>query len=81
MDDLSTLRAVLGWCTLLNFGLLVFVALMLRLVGRSIRQLHARLFGLHEEQLPLVYFQWMAHYKTFVLFFNLMPYLALRLVA
>ena len=80
MDSLETVRAVLAWCTVLNLGLLVLASLAVTVVGGPIRKLHAKMFGLSEDDLSRAYFQYLAHYKIAIFVFNLAPYLALRIV-
>ena len=80
MDSLQTVRAVLAWCTVLNLGLLVFASLAVTLAGGPIRRLHAKMFGLSEDDLSRAYFQYLAQYKIAIFVFNLAPYLALRII-
>lgn len=41
MDSLETITEVLGWCTVLNLGMLVFAGLVLMVGGPAIKQLHS----------------------------------------
>jgi hypothetical protein len=50
------------------------------LAGGPIKRLHAKMFGLSEEDLSRAYFQYLAQYKIAIFVFNLAPYLALRIV-
>lgn len=79
MDSLEAIRAFLGWCTVLNMGLLIFASLTLMALGEPVKKLHGRMFGLSEEDLSRAYFQYLAQYKIAIFVFNLVPYLALRL--
>jgi hypothetical protein len=80
MESMQAIREVLGWSTVLNLGLLVFSSLVLIIAGSSIKRLHARMFDLAEADLSRAYFQYLAQYKIAILVFNLVPYLALRIV-
>ena len=80
MDSVQTIREVLGWSTILNVGVLVFSSLVLIIAGSPIKRLHAKMFGLSEGDLSRAYFQYLAQYKIAILIFNLVPYLALRIV-
>lgn len=77
----TDLANFLGWCTLLNFGLLIFSSLMLVLFLKPVSQLHARLFNLDSADLSIVYFRFLANYKVLIIVFNLVPYLALRIMS
>jgi hypothetical protein len=80
MDSMQTVRAVFAWCTVLNFGVLIFAGLAVILAGGPIKRLHAKMFGLSEENISRAYFQFLAQYEIAILVFNLAPYLALRIV-
>lgn len=81
MNAMETLTAVLGWCALIN--LLVLAASSLAIVGcrKWIGGIHARMFGMDEAALSAAYFRYLATYKLLVLVFNLVPYVALRIVS
>ena len=80
MDSMQTVREILGWCTVLNIGVLIFSALALMLVGSPIKQLHSKMFGVSEDDLSRAYFRYLSQYKIVILTFNLAPYLALQIV-
>ncbi len=71
----------LGWCTLLNFALLVIASIALAVARKPILAIHGRLMGLESESLKVSYFNYLANYKVLILVFNLIPYLALRIMA
>ena len=80
MDSLQTVTAILGWCTVLNMGMLLFAAIFLIVLGKPVKRLHARMYGLTDEDLSRAYFQYLAQYKIAIFVFNLTPYLALRIL-
>ncbi len=79
MEDVNFLLAVLGWCTLINFALLMISTVMLAFFGEFVQKIHQKLFQLEECDLRKAYFRYLANYKLLVLFFNLVPYLAIRI--
>ncbi len=81
MSSLGTLTAFLGWCTVINIGLLMFAAVVLGLMRGPISQIHAKMFDLNEADLSRGYFQYLAQYKIAVLVLNLVPYVALKIIA
>ena len=81
MTSIETVRAVLGWCGLLNLAMLTAASLMLIVGGDSIKRVHAGMFGLSHDDLGRQYFQYLAQYKIAIFVFNLAPYLALRIIA
>ncbi|TNF33892.1 MAG: hypothetical protein EP312_08000 [Gammaproteobacteria bacterium] len=76
----DTLTTLLGWCLILNAGLLAVSTLALTAARPWIVQLHSRISGLNEAELLRAYFQYLGHYKILVLVFNLAPYVALKLM-
>lgn len=81
MSSTETLREFLGWCTAINFGMLMFASAVLILMRSPIASLHAGMFGLEEADLSRAYFQYLAQYKIAIFVLNLVPYIALRVMA
>jgi hypothetical protein len=80
MTSLETLAAFLGWCTLINMGMLIFASLALASMRGTISKMHGSMYGLDDTDLARAYFQYLAQYKILIFVFNLMPYLALRIM-
>ena len=78
--SIEVLTEMLGWCVILDFGLLMFAALVLKVGGGTIRPLHARLFDVSESALPNMYFQYLANLKIAALALHVVPYFALKLI-
>jgi hypothetical protein len=81
MNSIETLTTFLGWSTVINFVVLAVAAILLILMRSPISKLHARIFGLGEADLPRAYFQYLAQYKIAIFIFNLVPYIALKIMA
>lgn len=79
--DMATLTSVFGWMTLLNIGYLIVATTCLTLCRSWVAGIHARLTGVPGGELPGHYFSFLANFKIAVIVLNLMPYLALRIVA
>jgi len=79
LDTLQTISAVLGWCTVLNLGMLAAASLILIAFGDAIRGIHGGMFRMSDEDLSRAYFQYLAQYKIAIFVFNLAPWLALEL--
>jgi hypothetical protein len=77
---LDQLREFFGWCTVVNFGLLLFYTVAILAAGRRIAGLHGRLFHLSEGELPRAYYHYIAFYKLLVLALNFAPWLALTIM-
>ena len=80
MSPIETVTAVLGWCTILNLGMLAFTAVIVMIMRKLMMQTHVRMFGVNETELPRLYFQYMAQYQLGIFILNLAPYLALKMI-
>ncbi len=75
------LRTVLGWCTLINYALLLFWFGMFVLAHDGLHRLHGRWFSLSEEKFDAIHYTLMGVFKLGIFLFNLVPYLSMRIVA
>ncbi|WP_335338148.1 DUF6868 family protein [Colwellia sp. MT41] len=78
--DINEITTFLGWCTALNVCFLAFAAIFLFLFNGFTINIHSKLTGVSVAELPTLYFSYMANYKIAVIIFNLVPYLALKLM-
>ncbi len=75
----ETLRAFFGWCTLVNWAILVVWWLYMVLAGDWMKRMHGKWFKLSPEEFDAVYYKTLAYFKLATIVFNLTPYLVLRL--
>jgi hypothetical protein len=80
MTDWATLTTLLGWCALINLALYLLSAVALTQAQRFTVKLHSRWFGQRPDELPALYLRFLGNYKIAILVFNLVPYLALRVM-
>ena len=80
MISIDTLTELLGWCSIINIGILLFAMLMTTLLRESISAIHGKLFGLDNADIARAYFQYLAQYKIAILIFNLVPYFTLKIM-
>jgi len=64
----------------INVGLLIFSWLMLLVARDFIYRIHGRMFRLPEEKIASSWYKSMAFYKILILVFNVIPYVALRII-
>jgi len=77
--DIDLLLRILGWSSVLNIAvLLLSTAILFGSRGRIIA-MHARLFNADEKALPGIYLNFLGNYKILIIFFNIVPYFALRI--
>ena len=78
--SIAIVRKVLLWCAAINYGVLLVWFLFFMLAHEWMYQLHGRWFHLSVEQFDALHYAGMALYKLGILLFNLVPYIALRIV-
>lgn len=76
----ADLRAVLGWCSLINLAILMVWFLFLASAHDWVYRLHRRWFDLSPAVFDAMHYAGMGLFKIGILLFNLIPYLVLRLV-
>ena len=79
--DSELVTAMLGWCTLINLVLLLWWFSFIAFAHDLTYRMHARWFKLSEEKFDSIHYSLMGFFKLTVIVFNLVPYLALRIVA
>lgn len=78
--SVDSLQTFLGWCTLINFGLLAVWLMGYLLAHNWIFRQHSRCFEISKETFDSIHYAGMAFYKISIFLLNLVPYLALRLM-
>ncbi len=81
MIDLEVLTAIFGWCAVINIALLLFSSLWVTVFREFTKRLHSTLMQVDASELNTYYFQYLGNYKLLILVFNIVPYIALRLIA
>ena len=79
--NLAIARDVLLWCTAINYGVLLCWFLVFVFAHEWMFRLHGRWFRLPVEQFDAIHYAAMAVYKIGILLLNLVPYVALLIVA
>ena len=74
-------REMLLWCSIINLGLLILMFLAFLTAGKWICRVHAKLWGLPEEEVRFSIYRAMATYKMLVFILSVVPYAALRIIA
>jgi hypothetical protein len=76
----ETLRSVLGWCAVINMGLLLYWFLFLAYAHDWVYRIHSRWFKIPEENFNSIHYGGMTFFKIAIFVFNIIPYFALRIV-
>ena len=77
---IETLRAVLGWCSIINMGLLLWWFLIIIVAHDWVYKFHSKWFKLSVERFDGIHYAGMAFFKIGIFVFNLVPFIALHIV-
>ena len=77
---LEVIRSMLAWCTVINWALLLLWFLFFTIGHDWTHRIHSKWVNLSVEQFDTINYGGMALYKIGIFLFNLVPYLALRIV-
>lgn len=80
MFSIESITSFLGWCSVINIGVLMLSSALLIAFKQPILGIHSKLFGLEKENLPLAYFQYLGNYKIAIFMLNIVPYIALKVM-
>jgi len=72
--------SVLGWCIVINFGILLFWWLCLMLAHDGVYRLHSKWFKLSAERFDEIHYIGITFFKICIFVFNIAPYFALRII-
>lgn len=81
MFTLASFTTFLGWCSVINIGLLAVVFVMIVFLREFTMRVHNALLGVEKPQLPAIYMEWLGRYKAMTFFFCIVPYIALKIMA
>ena len=76
----DVLSGLLGWCSIINIGLLLWWFLMLMFAHDFVYRLHTKWFKIPRETFDTIHYAAIAFYKIAIFIFNIIPYFALQIV-
>jgi len=79
--SIEVARHFLLWCTIINYGILLVWFLVFAFGHDWIQRLHGRWFRLSSDQFDALHYAGMAIFKIGIILFNLVPLVALLIVA
>ncbi len=80
MTTLDILRGVLGWCAVINMGMLLWWFLLLAFAHDWVYRMHNKWFKIPVEPFNAIHYAGIAFFKIAIFVFNIIPYIALRIV-
>ena len=75
------LQSFFMWCTIINFALLLLSFFFCTVAGGWVYKVHSRLFPMSRDAFNVTMYRFLGTFKMLVLVFNLVPYIALLIVA
>ncbi|MEO1889805.1 MAG: DUF6868 family protein [Cycloclasticus sp.] len=75
---IELINEFLGWCFVVNYGVLVLWFLFFTLGHDWLYSLHSRWFSFSVERFDYANYLCMGFYKLSIILFNLVPYLVLK---
>ncbi len=77
---IETMRAALGWCSIINMGLLLWWFFAITVLHDWVYRFHSKWFKLSVESFDRIHYAGIAFFKIAVFVLNIVPYFALRIV-
>ncbi len=78
--SVEIIRDVLAWCAVINVGWLLIWWVSYMLVHDFIYRFHGKWFKLSAEKFDAIHYAGIGYFKIGIILFNIVPYLALRIV-
>ena len=78
--DIQTLTSFFMWCTIINFGFLLFLALVFMLAPDLTYKIQSRFIPISRETFNTVFYSFIGFFKVVVLVFNVVPWIALLII-
>ena len=80
MMNLEMLKQFFMWCTVINLGLFIWMAVMCIGCRSFICRVHGKMFGLSEDTINAMLYGFLGFYKIVFIVFVLVPWLALTIM-
>lgn len=77
---IDIMREFLGWCSIINLGLLLWWVLFFMFAHDFMYRLHGKWFNLSVEKFDTIHYAGMAFFKITIFIFNVVPYLVLLII-
>ena len=78
--DIQTLTSFFMWCTIINIGFLIFLALVYLLIPNVTYRLQSKFIPISRETFDIVFYSFIGIFKVLVLVFFVVPWIALLII-
>ena len=79
--EIDSVRGFFAWCSLINIGVFIYWLIILKTAPNWLYCYSVKWVEVSEEQFSAIHFALLGGFKLAILFFNLVPYFALRLIS
>ena len=77
---IDVVRSFLGWCSVINMGLLLYWFLFIMFAHDWVYRVHSRWYKISIDKFDTVHYAGMICFKIVIFVFNIVPYFALCIV-
>ena len=77
---IELIRTTLGWCALINLGLLMWWSFFMMFAGDWVYKMHSRFITVERERFNAIHYGGIAFLKIVIFMFNFVPWIALHIV-
>ena len=78
--NLEQLTELFKWMTIINVGLLALSSILVMTLKGIMCRMHSKLFGIREDNVPVMAYGYLGLYKVLVILFCIVPYVSLLLI-
>jgi hypothetical protein len=78
--DIQTLTTFFMWCTIINGGIFIVWSVFSMLTPNLVYRTQSKWFPIPRETFNVIIYSFLGLFKTFFLFFNVVPYVALLII-
>ncbi len=79
--NIELLAALLGWSAVINIGVLLYWSIILLLAPNWMYRVSTQWFAMSEQQFSTIQYCFLGGFKLCILFFNVVPYFAIKIVS
>ncbi|MDP8258453.1 MAG: hypothetical protein P9L90_03420 [Candidatus Aadella gelida] len=77
---IETLRIMLGWCSVINLGLLIWWFLGTTVLHNLVYKIHSKFYKISVEKFDEIHYFGTTFFRAAVFFLNIVPYVALTIM-
>lgn len=78
--DIQALTSFFMWCSIINIGMLFFLAFIYMLAPNLVYRLQSRFIPISRETFDVVFYSFIGFFKVVVLVFNVVPWIVLLII-